>query len=77
MTDHPSAIERAREAEELVAQLAVALASAFGVTVDEVIAEARAAIAERKGTQTVGEHRCQPCTDRHGAPGWTDQHSKG
>lgn len=20
-----------------------------------------------------GEHRCQPCTDRHGAPGWTDQ----
>lgn len=19
-----------------------------------------------------GEHRCQPCTDRHGAPGWTD-----
>ncbi|MCX5000904.1 hypothetical protein [Streptomyces longwoodensis] len=18
------------------------------------------------------EHRCQPCTDRHGAPGWTD-----
>jgi hypothetical protein len=20
-----------------------------------------------------GEHRCQPCTDRHGAPGWTDE----
>jgi hypothetical protein len=20
-----------------------------------------------------GEHRCQPCTDRHGAPGWTEQ----
>ncbi|MFC8986025.1 hypothetical protein [Streptomyces sp. NPDC057115] len=19
-----------------------------------------------------GEHRCQPCTDRHGAPGWSD-----
>ncbi|MET8571853.1 hypothetical protein [Streptomyces sp. NPDC004783] len=19
-----------------------------------------------------GEHRCQPCTDRHGAPGWKD-----
>lgn len=19
-----------------------------------------------------GEHRCQPCSDRHGAPGWTD-----
>lgn len=19
-----------------------------------------------------GEHRCQPCTDRHGAPGWTN-----
>jgi hypothetical protein len=20
-----------------------------------------------------GEHQCQPCTDRHGAPGWTDE----
>ncbi|WP_442803625.1 hypothetical protein OG411_29840 [Streptomyces pseudogriseolus] len=24
-----------------------------------------------------GEHRCQPCTDRHGAPGWTDEPAAG
>lgn len=24
-------------------------------------------------TSHTGQHHCQPCTDRHGAPGWTDQ----
>jgi hypothetical protein len=24
-----------------------------------------------------GEHRCQPCTTRHGAPGWTDEPAAG